>query len=54
MGRLYTESLTSFRKDPVRTCEMVGIMNHRNNPETAALVVVANAMLNLDELITKN
>ncbi len=36
------------------TCEMMGVDNEHNNPETAALVVVANAMLNLDELVTKN
>jgi hypothetical protein len=29
-------------------------MDEYNNPETAALIVTANAMLNLDELITKN
>ena len=29
-------------------------MDEHNNPETAALIVVANAMLNLDELVTKN
>ncbi|RYF94888.1 MAG: DUF1553 domain-containing protein [Chitinophagaceae bacterium] len=54
MVRLYSESLDNFRKDADRTCEMVGMMDHHNNPETAALVVVANAMLNLDEMITKN
>ncbi|HTE23754.1 DUF1553 domain-containing protein [Flavitalea sp.] len=54
MVRLYNESLENFRKDADRTCEMVGMMDHHNNPETAALVVVANAILNLDELITKN
>jgi hypothetical protein len=54
MLSLYNKSLENFKNDPVRTCEMVGVMNNRNNPETSALVVVANAMLNLDELITKN
>jgi hypothetical protein len=29
-------------------------MNEHNNPSTAALVVVANAMMNMDEVITKN
>ena len=48
------KSLVNFKKDADRTCEMVGIMDRHNNPETAALVVVANAILNLDELITKN
>ena len=33
---------------------MIGEMNEHNNTETAALVVVANAMMNMDELITKN
>ena len=33
---------------------MIGEKNEHNNPETAAMVVVANAILNLDELITKN
>jgi hypothetical protein len=33
---------------------MIGVMDEHNNPETAALVVVANAMLNLDEWITRN
>jgi hypothetical protein len=54
MMKLYNESLSHFQKDKDRTCEMVGVMDEHNNPETAALVVVANAMLNLDELITKN
>lgn len=54
MMRLYNESLSGFQKDKDKTCEMVGIMDEHNNPETAALVVVANAMLNLDEIITKN
>jgi hypothetical protein len=33
---------------------MIGENNQHNNPETAALVVVANALLNLDEAITRN
>ena len=40
--------------DANKTCEMIGLQDEHNNPETAALVVVANAILNLDELITKN
>ncbi|MGZ5134754.1 MAG: DUF1553 domain-containing protein [Flavitalea sp.] len=51
---LYRNALEKFRKDKDKTCEMIGFMSEHNNPETAALVVVANAMLNLDELITKN
>ena len=42
-----------FKNDSDRTCEMVGIQNSFNEPDTAAMVVVSNAMLNLDEVITK-
>lgn len=52
--KLYQTSLVSFKSDDYKTCEMVGVENYQDNPGTAALVVVANAMLNLDELITKN
>ncbi len=51
---LYSSSLIEFKGDPEKTCEMAGIQDEYNNPEFAALVVVANAMLNLDEIITKN
>jgi hypothetical protein len=51
---LYNKSIVEFKSDGDRTCEMVGVNNEHNNPETAALVVVANAMLNLDEVVTKN
>jgi Protein of unknown function (DUF1553)/Protein of unknown function (DUF1549)/Planctomycete cytochrome C len=54
LTKLYDESLNQFKKDKDKTCETIGVMDEHNNPETAALVVVANAMLNLDELITKN
>jgi len=51
---LYNKALLEFKKDAEGTCEMVGVNNENNNPETAALVVVANAMLNLDEVVMKN
>jgi hypothetical protein len=54
LKRLYDGALQRFKADPDKTCEMVGVMDEHNNPQTAALVVVANAILNLDELITKN
>ncbi|HEY5772043.1 MAG TPA: DUF1553 domain-containing protein [Chitinophagaceae bacterium] len=50
---LYKSALDKFKKDEVKTCEMVGGNDKRNVPETAALVVVANAILNLDEVVTK-
>jgi hypothetical protein len=52
--KLYNKAYTKFSKDADMTCEMIGSNDKHNNPETAALVVVANAILNLDELITKN
>ena len=52
--QLYDLSYSKFKKDENATCAMAGQMDEHNNPETAALVVVANAMLNLDEWITKN
>jgi len=33
---------------------MVGVMSNHTNAETAALIVVTNAILNLDEVIMKN
>jgi len=46
--------LQKFKKDKDKTCEMIGVDDQHNNPETAAMVVIANAILNLDEVITKN
>ena len=54
LEKLYDEALRAFKNDTDKSCEMVGGHDKRNKPETAALVVVANAMLNLDEFITKN
>ena len=54
LEKLYNDAFDKLKNDKDKTCEMIGAMNEHNNPETAALVVVANAMLNLDEFITKN
>lgn len=51
---LYNKALIEFKADKEKTCEMIGLMNEHNDPQTAAMVVVANAMLNLDEIVTKN
>ncbi|HRH51302.1 MAG TPA: DUF1553 domain-containing protein [Panacibacter sp.] len=51
---LYNKAYAQFNKNPDKTCEMIGGMNEHTNAETAALAVVANAMLNLDEVVTKN
>ena len=52
--KLYNMALTQFKNDADKTCEMMGGMSEYTNPETAALSVVANAILNLDEVVTKN
>ncbi|MDB5247520.1 MAG: hypothetical protein JWQ40_1914 [Segetibacter sp.] len=54
LERLYNSAYNKFKDDPGKTCEMIGVNDSHNNPRTAALVVVANALLNLDEVITKN
>jgi hypothetical protein len=54
LKKLYGDAYTKMKIDKDKTCEIIGEMNEHDNPETAALVVVANAMLNLDEVITKN
>jgi hypothetical protein len=51
---LYNKAFAEFKMNADKTCEMIGMNNENNNPETAALVVVANAMLNLDEVVMKN
>ena len=51
---LYNNSFSKFKKNENNSCEMIGVMGKHNNPETAALVMVANAMLNLDEWLNKN
>lgn len=51
---LYAYTVGKLKKDENATCELVGLMNEHNNPETAALIVVANSMLNLDEWLNKN
>jgi hypothetical protein len=52
--KLYDTALIEFKNDADKTCEMMGGMSEHTNPETAALTVVANAILNLDEVVTKN
>ena len=52
---LYEKAYTQFKNDKEKTADMVGDKDgQHNNSGTAALIVVAGAILNLDELITKN
>lgn len=54
LKNLYFVAYNKFKNDPDKTCEMIGEMGNSTNPETAALTVVANAILNMDEVVTKN
>ncbi len=54
LKKLYGQALAEYQANPAKTCSMVGMDDRYNTPETAALVVVAGAMLNLDEFITRN
>jgi hypothetical protein len=51
---LYNMAYSQFEKNADKTCEMAGGPGKHANAETAALIVVTNAMLNLDEVVTKN
>jgi hypothetical protein len=51
---LYRNTLSRFQKDPEKACGMIGLQDQHNDPGTAALVVVGNAILNLDEVLNKN
>jgi hypothetical protein len=58
---LYNEALQKFEAAPPKADEILGLTDPARanvapgeRPRKAALVVVANAMLNLDEVITKN
>jgi len=53
LSGLYKNAFEKFNSDKEKTCEMIGVNDEHNNPETAALVVVCNAILNLDEVVTK-
>lgn len=53
--QLYNTALTRFKNDPIKTAAFLGKSEtDEARPEIAALAVVANAMLNLDELLMKN
>ena len=54
LKNLYFKAYDTFKDNPAETCKIIGEMGNSTNPETAALAVVANAILNLDEVVTKN
>ncbi len=54
LTELYTLSIGKFEKDNKAALEIIGTKETQAKPETAALVVVASALLNLDEWVNKN
>ena len=54
LQNLYNTAYMQYKNNAAATCEITGGMSAQTNASTAALIVVANAMLNLDEVITKN
>jgi hypothetical protein len=53
---LYNTALNKFKKDKKAMNEIIGLksIEKGSNPETAAMVIVAGAMLNMDEWLNKN
>jgi len=51
---LYDRAIQTFMNDPEKTCEMVGVQDEHNTPLVAAMTVTCNALLNMDEFLTKN
>src|SRR5450432_1399540 len=41
LEKLYNKAFSQFSKDEEKTCEIIGEPNEHNNPETAAMVIVA-------------
>lgn len=52
--KLYTNAYKRFRNNEEKMKLMAGDRKEKQHPATAALVVVAGAMMNMDEFITKN
>ncbi len=50
---LYTDALQTYRKQPKEVEKLLKDSKTKPRPETAALTLVASAMVNLDEFITK-
>lgn len=52
--KLYREGLAKYRRDPQKAAALLAGTNGKEQPENAALTLVANALLNMDEWLTKN
>ena len=54
LEKLHEKALKKYRSNPKLADELFGTEKVPDPPGSAAMVVVANALLNLDEVITKN
>jgi Protein of unknown function (DUF1553)/Protein of unknown function (DUF1549)/Planctomycete cytochrome C len=54
LAKLYQKALAKYQADLKLTQELLGDQKVKNPAEYAALTIVANAILNLDEVITKS
>jgi len=54
LEKLYYQALDRFKKDKAKMMLMAGKKEGKQTPETAAMVVVAGAMMNTDEFVTRN
>ena len=52
--KLYDTALEQFKADPKKLIATTGPDKQKQQPEIAALIIVAEAMMNTDEFITKN
>lgn len=54
LKELYDKSYLKFTNDPKATGQMVGGIGKKKDAESASLVLVASAMMNMDEWLNKN
>lgn len=54
LAKLYQKALAKYQADPKLTQELLGEQKVKDPATHAALTIVANAILNLDEVITKS
>lgn len=54
LEKLYGAAFQKCSHDAAATCEINGLQNEHNNPATASLIIVIQAILNLDEVVTKS